>query len=275
MAHQHYVSKFLTKPWERRRGRVLVYYDFQRDRIEEAKARDLFAQTDLHSADIERRLHELIEDPLGRLWHRVRKEGIKPITDPREVRAAHLVFLTQACRFIDQSTHASTVERKLVDVLGRDDAYLDALVSLQVNDYDLRVFSMPKDDRSKVEFLFYPQTGVIGFPVLEDPAKKVLASVTVALGIPLHPQILLAAVPKTVLEPWLAQVQPMFQAFSLGLTDECRKVVIPATVADRYDRAELVARIKILRALAKEVVPLMTRMKEIVVDAHRLVGLTT
>jgi len=253
---------------------MLVYYDFQLDRIEEAKARDLFAQTDLHSTDIERRLHELIEDPLGRLWHRVREEGIKEVTDWREIRAAHLVFLTQPSRFIDHSTHPSTVERKLDDVLGRDDAYLDALVRLQMNEYDLRVFSMPEDEGGKIESLFYPQPGVIGFPILEDPEKKVLASVTVAFGIPLHPQILLTAVPKTVLEPWLAEAQQMFQAFSVGLTDECRKVVIPATVADRYDRAELVARIKILRALAKNVVPLMTRMKEVIGKAHRLAGLT-
>jgi integrase len=40
MRNQHYVSKFLTKPWERRRGRMLVYYDFELDRIEEAKRRD-------------------------------------------------------------------------------------------------------------------------------------------------------------------------------------------------------------------------------------------
>src|SRR5215831_38219 len=101
MANQHYVSKFLTKTWERRPGRTLVYYDFELDRIEEAKGKDLFAQPDIHSVATERRLQELVEDPLARLWHRVREEGIKEVSDWRELRAAHLIFLTQASRFID------------------------------------------------------------------------------------------------------------------------------------------------------------------------------
>src|SRR5262249_9228423 len=79
----------------------------QLDRIEEAKSRDLFAESDVHSENIERRLHELIEDPLGRLWHRVRKEGVKEITDWREIRAAHLAFLAQPPRVLDRSRDPS------------------------------------------------------------------------------------------------------------------------------------------------------------------------
>jgi len=149
MANQHYVSRFLTKNWETERDRMLVYYDSQLDRIEEAKSRDLFAEPDLHSEKVERRLTELIEDPLARLWHRVQKEGVKEITDWRELRAAHLVFLAQPTRFMDRSRDRSTDESKLEDLLGRDDAYLDVLVRLQMNENDLRLFSMPEKDESQ------------------------------------------------------------------------------------------------------------------------------
>ena len=78
---------------------------------------------------------------------------------------------------------------------------------------------------------------------------------------------------KATHEPWLATVRNSLQAFSVGLTDSCRKVVIPATVADRYDHAELATRIKSLRALGKEMVQLMVRMKELIGRARRIAGL--
>jgi len=39
MPIQHYVSQFLTRPWRRPKSNMLVYYDFETDRIDEAKAR--------------------------------------------------------------------------------------------------------------------------------------------------------------------------------------------------------------------------------------------
>ena len=50
--------------------------------------------------------------------------------------------------------------------------------------------------------------------------------------------------------------------------------VIPATVADRYDQAELVARIKILRELAKNMVQLMAGMHKVIGKMHSVAGLT-
>jgi len=280
MANQHYVSRFLTKNWETERDRMLVYYDSQLDRIEEAKSRDLFAESDLQSEEVERRLTELIEDQLGRLWHRVRKEGVKEITDWRELRAAHLVFLAQPARFMDRSRDPSTDESNLEDLLGRDDAHLDVLVRLQMNEYDLRLFSMPEKEESQpgspIASLLFPQIGMFGFPLLEDPWKKPLASITAGFGIPLHPKILLTITPKTVHEPWLARVREMFQAFSIG-PDHCRKVVVRATTLDGYPRDDLVVRIKGMRNCANELVKAMTRMKELIdqvpqADRARVIG---
>src|SRR4051812_37310510 len=111
MGIQHYVSQFLTRPWERPNTKTLVYYDFATGRIGEAKAKDLFATPDVHPKEVDDRIHELIEDPLARLWHRVRREGVVSVTDWREIRAAHLLFLSQPLRVIDHSQAPG--ERKL------------------------------------------------------------------------------------------------------------------------------------------------------------------
>jgi hypothetical protein len=279
MAIQHSVSQFLTRPWQRPKGNMLVYYDFETDRIEEAKAKDLFAQRDVHPKEIDERFQALIEDPLARLWHRVREEGVKPVTDWREIRAAHLIFLAQPARIIDHAQDAATDDRKLDDLLGKDDAYLDMLVGIHMQEYELRLFALsegpalPGSSEASRACLFYPETGLVGFPLLEDPEKKALASITGGFGIPLHPQLLLTMLPKAVHEPWLAMTRGMFQAFSVGLTDSCRKIVIPATVADRYGHDELVTRIKAQRALTRDVLQQMGRMKELITQMHRIAGL--
>src|SRR5712664_3472591 len=100
MANQHSVSQFLTRPWQRRPDpeRKLVYYNFDTDKIEEEKARLLFAREDVHSEEIDLRFGDLIEAPLGRFWNRVQKDGVIEITDWAEIRAAHLIFLAQPAR---------------------------------------------------------------------------------------------------------------------------------------------------------------------------------
>jgi hypothetical protein len=88
---------------------------------------------------------------------------VKEITDWREIRAAHLVFLAQPPRLLDRSRDPSIEESKLEDLLGRDDAFLDALVQLHMGEYDLRLFSMPEQEEgrpgSRIASLFYPQIG--------------------------------------------------------------------------------------------------------------------
>ena len=87
--------------------------------------------------------------------------------------------------------------------------------------------------------------------------------------------MVLTLIPKTAQEPYLATAREMFQAFSVGLSEKCTKVVVPATIAERYDHMELAARIKVQRALAKEVVATMSRLQKLIVEAHRIAGLTS
>lgn len=155
-----------------------MYYDFQTDLIEEATPRDLFAREDVHSQEIDLRFRDLIEAPLGRLWKRVRKEGVKTITDWTEIRAAHLVFFGQTARFVDHSQDTPTTEdRRLEGLLSLPEAQLDVLMKMEMAENELRLFHLPHG-----ACLFYPQTGIVGFPVMEDPQKKPLASVTGGFG---------------------------------------------------------------------------------------------
>ena len=60
----HYISRFITKPWEfeDRRGKgQLCYYDFDTDTFESRFAKTLFAETDLNSSVVETWLTEVLE----------------------------------------------------------------------------------------------------------------------------------------------------------------------------------------------------------------------
>src|SRR5581483_3942749 len=131
----------------------------------------------------------------------------------------------QPARVVDHFQDSAVDGRKLDDLLGKDEAYLNALIAVHMQEYELRLFRMPEQDGDPelTASLFYPQNGLIGFPLFHDPTKK-MESVTAGHGLPLHPQILMTMLPKTVYEPWLSAARKMFQAFSVGLADDCRKV---------------------------------------------------
>ena len=62
--NSHFVSRFLTKPWEFGQRR-LWYYDFDRQDIFHCSSKRLFARRGSSSPEMERRLNELVESPLS------------------------------------------------------------------------------------------------------------------------------------------------------------------------------------------------------------------
>ena len=48
----HFVSRFLTKPWELR-DRRLHYYDFDRDVFDESPSKTLFAEEEINTQPVE------------------------------------------------------------------------------------------------------------------------------------------------------------------------------------------------------------------------------
>jgi hypothetical protein len=65
----HYVSRFLTKPWEVEQ-RKLFFYDFETDCFVRGQSATLFAGNQLNSQQVETWLDRVVENPLGRCRRR-------------------------------------------------------------------------------------------------------------------------------------------------------------------------------------------------------------
>ena len=114
---------------------------------------------------------------------------------------------------------------------------------------------------------------MIGIPVLEDREKKPLAAVTVGFGIPLHPKVMLACVPKTVGPDGLSMIHETTQAYSVGHTGSCRRVVIPLPALDKYGPGDVAKRIRSLRAGAIKMKRTMVRLNNKTRELYRRLGL--
>lgn len=122
----HFVSRFLTKPWEFGQ-RQLWYYDFDRKEIEKKSSKTLFAQVGRNTAEIEKRLNELIETPISSAITTLVPSGAidnVEISEWRLFRALHLLLLLQCSRASEKDTHRS----RLGQALSWDERTLDQLV---------------------------------------------------------------------------------------------------------------------------------------------------
>jgi hypothetical protein len=79
----HFVSRFLTKPWEFGQRR-LHFYDVKTGRFGEKSSRYLFSRRGSNSGNIERRLDQLVETPLSKAikdWGSTTQDRVIPIDD--------------------------------------------------------------------------------------------------------------------------------------------------------------------------------------------------
>ncbi len=122
----HFVSRFLTKPWESGQ-RQLWYYDFDRKQIENKSSKTLFAQAGRNTSEIEKRLNELIETPISNAITTLLPSGAIDNVEIREwplFRALNLLLLLQCSRVSDKESHRS----KLGEALSWNETTLDHLV---------------------------------------------------------------------------------------------------------------------------------------------------
>jgi hypothetical protein len=96
----HFVTRFLTKPWEIPPGRTLHFYDFAEKAIRTKSSRSLFARIGLNDADTESRINSLIETPLARLIAELKTgpPDFSKMQDWAVFRAVSLLFSLQISR---------------------------------------------------------------------------------------------------------------------------------------------------------------------------------
>jgi hypothetical protein len=182
----HFVSRFLTKPWEFGQ-RLLWYYDFDHKQIEKKSSRSLFAQVGRNTAEIEKRLNELIETPIATALTTLVPSGNIDNVEIREwslFRALSLLLLLQGSRVAERKSHRA----RLGQTLSWDDATLDQLVHACHKAY--RIFGLRGHPGAP---FCYPSHGLFAIPIRQQNG-----SFTTVYAIPLTEYFAVARVPRDV-----------------------------------------------------------------------------
>lgn len=218
--NSHFVSRFLTKPWECEQRR-LWFYDFTDKRLKNESSRRLFARVDAHEPEFEQRLNRLVETPIAAvrstLWGAA--EDVSQLQEWPLFRALALLVLLQPFRSSDHPDAPAT----LAKALQNDDSHLDVLVRSIGEQY--RFLRVSVSMRSP---LFYPSDGY--FPLTCEPVD---GGCSFGLAIPLSPQHAFVAVPQHVKREqtllWVQNDGGFVSNYSVGHRSD-RVVVHPSAV---------------------------------------------
>ena len=223
----HFVSRFLTKPWEFGR-RQLWYYDFDLKQIEKKSSKTLFAQVGRNTAEIEKRLNELIETPISNAITTLVPSGAidnVEISEWRLFRALVLLLLLQWSRGSEKESHRS----KLEQTLSWDETTLDQLVlACQQTHIVVGLRGHPRAP------LCYPSHGFFALPIRQQSG-----SYTALYAIPLTEYYAVARVPRDVNMADVFQTTTCQGGYlsnsSVGTT--ASKVIIHPSVIDAHGAA--------------------------------------
>lgn len=225
----HYVSRFLTKPWETQ-GRQLTYFDFSTGKIDSCSSEYLFSRENSNTADQENFLNRFIETPLGEI-QKIADGDLKNLKW-RVFRAMYLLFMYQAPRYFgSQGVEFADFYEFLFSV---SEASLDGYISEVAKDFSIMKWTIPSREE-----IFFPELGV--FPI---PVKTIHPSIIdFALCIPVTTKTILALTPnsadKTHIENIINSEQVMM-SFSIGIVDFTDKVVIPPNFIAVFPESDLI-----------------------------------
>jgi len=249
----HFVSRFLTKPWEFGQ-RQLYYYDFDNEQIQTNSSKSLFAEVGTNTAEIEQRLNELIETPISNAITKLVPSEAIDIVEIDEwplFRALNLLLLLQWSRASDKEPYRSRVR----EALSWDDTTLDQLVNVCQQRY--MVFGLRGHPRAP---LCYPSHGL--FPL---PIRHQSGSYSAIYAIPLTENYAVARVPRDV------NMDDVFQTItcqggyltssSVGTT--ASRVIIHPSVIEAFDGTTVAGKIEEFRNGARKMFALCSEIKKI------------
>ena len=220
MANDHYISRFLTKPWEIDQ-RVLRYYDFETHQFGERSSESLFAKDGLHLAETGKLLNQFVETPISQYRASVLTNGpgssLVPSNEWKLYRALAALTFLHALREPD-SAHKGTVT--LDRMLSPGEAIVDELGRKASEGFDLIGVTTP----SREQLLFSER---MIFPIPIVGTKPILA-------FPLTPSHFIGLAekkfPESELRQWMA-TEGALSAFSTGANEPRRVVLTPSWAA--------------------------------------------
>src|SRR3569623_90256 len=216
----HYISRFLTKPWEGKE-RKLLYYDFQSESFDKSPSLTLFAEDQINSQEVETWLRDVIETPLGCVRPRLASGDPKALDDWKFFRAAVLMVWLQGTRY--HSVVDEEVRQDMGALAAMPPAELDRLVVEIKNDLDLRLISTVSHG-TKFAPLFVPSSGLFQFTF---PDTGCISGHSIGIGLPLDLRCALVLMPADKAgRADLSLLPASIANYSIG-TSQSRLVVLP------------------------------------------------
>jgi hypothetical protein len=260
--NSHFVSRFLTQPWEHG-DRRLFYYDFQTDRLKSASSRRLFARVGSHSTHVESRLNQLIETPIAaareHLWSDTR--DVSQSLEWPLFRALALLFLLQPFRSVQSAPTAQTLE----ETISKSDVELDELA--RAIGIRWQLMRVTVSNRSP---LAYPSSGY--FPLLGSPMG---GRCPVGFAIPISPIHAFVGIEADVapeqIEIWRANQAGLVSNYSVGNLSSV--VVVHPSVVNALAEAEIISGIRDARAGVLEGIGLCRQMADLLRQIDTAMGL--
>jgi hypothetical protein len=260
----HFVSRFLTKPWEFGQ-RMLHFYDVKAQSFGLKSSKVLFARRGINSPAAERRLDQLIETPLASAiagWRTVAPGPDAPISDWPVFRALALIFMFQVAR----TTKATAQPEELAAMCAWPDSKADEY-AWGMNQLHTFVFVHP----SAAYPLYYPSPGYFVVPLLGT-----LAGPPGALAIPLTERLAVISLRKTYDARHLRSILcagggALVSKLSVG-TNADRVVVHPGLLIGRRP-AELGKQIAQMQKDNLRVLQAVADMKSLTLAAFAEVGI--
>lgn len=215
---QHFVSEFITRPWEVSPGK-LRFYDFKSKRINIEDSNKLFSREGLWPEEMENLFSGRFESLVSNLREHIvfPKKGVVNLS-PKKYRAFVLLFMVQSLRGL----RVDGLESDIEEFMKLSDEQLDYRVDKFMEGHLL--ITMPVDGH-----LFVPNTGFFPLPV------RVRGKRDYGFGFPLDPIGGIAMVPLETDIAGLSEITNtpgVGTTFSIGHSSVTRVVIHPAL----YDR---------------------------------------
>jgi hypothetical protein len=263
----HYVSRFLTTPWEEGQ-RLLRFYDFDEDGFDTKSSRTLLAGEDINSPPVEAWLKRVIEDPIGNIRARLAQGEVDQLENNwRCFRAAMLILWLQGVRM--RTLDDQDARRRLDTLAALPDAELDGLVTEMMRSYNLRLFQTVWNG-SAFAPLYVPSSGMfrLTFP---DPGCQSGHSIGVAIPIDVH-CALVATPAENHGQLDLSRIPGSLANCSAGVS-ESRRVVIMPLLYQQAGEDSLRAILQELRRTNDFLVDAVTENRSLVRDMYAEVGI--
>jgi hypothetical protein len=251
--NSHFVSRFLTQPWEHGQ-RMLWYYDFDDNRIRSQSSRSLFAAIGANSADVEAPLNRIVESPIAAARARLQAPGadVPPTLDWPLFRALALLLLLQPFRASESAEGPQTLE----EMLARPEPEIDGIAHAIGTRYRLMRVTV-----SPAAPLFYPSDG--WFPLLAEPMGR---GCPFGIAIPLSERHVFIGIPAAVdaeqTEIWSMNGAGLVSNYSVG--HRSRRVVVHPTAVSRLPEADIVQAIRGSREGVERAIELCQELSAVV-----------